>query len=105
MSGSKRGSHFPRTPVAAPAAFANTRQTGWRAGQSKGAKVSGAQHWEGRERHVSSGAESEANSGRWATSRLWDLEAAWRRVDQGLRAKEPPRAEETGLGRVGGEGK
>ena len=67
--------------------------------------MSGAQHWEGRERYVSSGAESEANSGRWATSRLWDREAAWRRVDQGLRAKEPPRAEETGLGRVGGEGK
>ena len=72
VSGSKRGSYFPKTAVAAPSAFTNTRRRGWRPGQSKGAKVSGAQHWEGRERHVSSGAESEADSGRWATSRLWD---------------------------------
>ena len=32
--------------------------------------MSGAQYWEGGERHVSSGAESEANSGRWETSRV-----------------------------------
>ena len=72
MSGSKRGSYFPKTAVAGPSAFANMRPRGWRPGQSKGAKVCGAQHWEGRERHVSSGTESEADSARWATSRLWD---------------------------------
>ena len=70
VSGSKRGSYFPKSAVAAPSAFANMRWRGRRPGQSKGAKVSGAQHWEGGERHMSSGAESEANSGRWETSRV-----------------------------------
>ena len=55
--------------------------------------MSGAQHWEGGERHMSSGAESEANSGRWETV---GLEAAWRRVDYGLSAKKLLRAEATG---------